>query len=207
MPQGIIYVLTNAAMEGFVKVGRTQNLDDRLKSLYNSSVPFPFHCEKAVKVKDMHEVEKALHDILDTCRASPNREFFQVSPEKIFRILDTVAIEDVTPSSDVVENEADRVAIQQFRNQRPPIQMISMLGLEVGQVLTNDPVPSETCSVATDRSVIFRNEEMSLTRAMNILRDEVDLGGYNGAAATLLWKFNGVPLRQLYIEAYQNFDD
>ena len=156
--EGIIYVLTNEAMEGYVKVGRTKNLDDRLRSLYNSSIPYPFHCEKAVKVADMIAVEKALHDVLDTCRSNPNREFFEVLPEKIFRILDTLAIEDVTPISDLVENEADKIAIQRKKSQRPPIQMIKMLGLEQGQILTNDAVPSETCSVANDRKVIFRDD-------------------------------------------------
>ena len=49
--EGIIYVLTNEAMEGYVKVGRTKNLDDRLRSLYNSSIPYPFHCEKQLKLQ------------------------------------------------------------------------------------------------------------------------------------------------------------
>ena len=204
--EGIIYVLTNEAMEGYVKVGRTKNLDDPLRSLYNSSIPYPFHREKAVKVADMIALEKALHDVLDTCRANPNREFFEVSPEKIFKILDTLAIEDVTPISDLVENEADKIAIQRKKSQRPAIQMITMLGLEKGQLLTNDAAPNETCSVASDRSVIFRDEEISLTAARNILKEEYDLGGCARAAATVLWKCNGVPLRQLYIDAYSDFD-
>ena len=58
MPQGIIYVLTNAAMEGFVKVGRTQNLDDRLKSLYNSSVPFRFTVKRLLKSKICMKLKK-----------------------------------------------------------------------------------------------------------------------------------------------------
>ena len=38
----IVYVLTNPAMPGFVKIGYTTDIQARLKQLHNTSVPVPF---------------------------------------------------------------------------------------------------------------------------------------------------------------------
>jgi len=59
----IVYVLSNPAMPGLVKIGKTNQLEveERMKQLYGTGVPVPFDCEFACKVKDAAEVEKALH--------------------------------------------------------------------------------------------------------------------------------------------------
>ena len=59
--EGIIYILSNPAMPGLVKIGKTTNLDDRMSSLYSTGVPVPFHCMYAKRVKNYSEVEKKLH--------------------------------------------------------------------------------------------------------------------------------------------------
>jgi hypothetical protein len=56
---GIVYVLTNPAMPGLVKIGKTsQNeVSARISQLYTTGVPLPFDCEYAVKVADMTQTE------------------------------------------------------------------------------------------------------------------------------------------------------
>lgn len=58
---GIIYVLTNPAMNGLVKIGKTsrESVDQRLNELYSTGVPVPFECVFAGKVEDESKVEKA----------------------------------------------------------------------------------------------------------------------------------------------------
>ena len=73
----IVYILTNPAFPRFVKVGKTKNLRQRLKSLDNSSTPMSFRCEFAAKVDDMDVVEKLLHDAFGDRRVRENREFFE----------------------------------------------------------------------------------------------------------------------------------
>ncbi|EKD33224.1 MAG: hypothetical protein ACD_76C00068G0021 [uncultured bacterium] len=48
----IIYILINEAMPGYVKIGRTTNLEQRIRSLDTTSVPLPFECFYACTVKD-----------------------------------------------------------------------------------------------------------------------------------------------------------
>ncbi len=60
---GLVYVLTNPAMPGIVKIGLTTRLkiEDRLKELFTTNVPVPFKCEFACQVDDCSKVESALH--------------------------------------------------------------------------------------------------------------------------------------------------
>lgn len=58
--EGIVYVLSNEAMPGLVKIGRTNrdDLEVRLRELYTTGVPLPFKCEYACKVADYKSVMK-----------------------------------------------------------------------------------------------------------------------------------------------------
>ena len=73
---GIVYLLTNEAMPGLVKIGKTKVGDPevRIDQLYNTSVPVPFDCALAVEVDDQGEVEKALHKAFGPHRFNPKRE-------------------------------------------------------------------------------------------------------------------------------------
>ena len=64
----IIYILINEAMPGYVKIGRTTNLEQRIRSLDTTSVPILF--------------ERQLHDTFLDQRVRSNREFFEISPER-----------------------------------------------------------------------------------------------------------------------------
>ena len=50
---GIIYVLTNPAMNGLVKIGKTSrtSVDQRLQELYSTGVPVPFDAFLQVRLK------------------------------------------------------------------------------------------------------------------------------------------------------------
>lgn len=47
----IIYVLRNPAMPNYVKIGKTQDLQQRMKDLDNTSIPVPFECIYAALVE------------------------------------------------------------------------------------------------------------------------------------------------------------
>ena len=62
--EGIIYVLTNEAMPGYIKIGKTTtSVEQRILELSRATaVPLPFECPYAARVADMDGAEKALHD-------------------------------------------------------------------------------------------------------------------------------------------------
>lgn len=59
---GVVYCLTNQAMPGYVKIGKTTNLSTRLRTLDNTSSPLPFDCMYAIEVDDHDGAERLLHE-------------------------------------------------------------------------------------------------------------------------------------------------
>jgi len=57
---GIVYVLTNSAMPGLVKIGMTNrdSVDARLIVLFDTSVPVPFECEFVCRVENSERIER-----------------------------------------------------------------------------------------------------------------------------------------------------
>lgn len=99
---GIVYILTNPAMPGFVKIGRTQHdLVQRMQDLDNTSVPVAFSCFYAVRVENSRAVEAALHAAFNSTRIRSSREFFYVKPDEVKAALELAALEDVTPQAAV----------------------------------------------------------------------------------------------------------
>ncbi len=96
-------------MPDYVKIGQTQNLENRLKQLYSTNIPFPFECFFACRVKNANEVEKNLHNAFSKYRVQKNREFFEILPEQVYAILKMLSIEDVTPKKIVLDNQKENI--------------------------------------------------------------------------------------------------
>ena len=90
--EGYVYILTNRAMPGLVKIGRTKKPPkDRAAQLYTSGVPLPFEVYAYLRVKNPRLVEKRLHKRFERQRINPKREFFKVKPRKAHAALYEVA--------------------------------------------------------------------------------------------------------------------
>lgn len=80
---GWVYVMTNPAMPGLVKVGRTaRNPSDRAKELRTTGVPGRFKVIHESRAHDAVLAEGLAHHALERYRVANDREFFQVSPSK-----------------------------------------------------------------------------------------------------------------------------
>lgn len=118
MSQEIVYVLINEAMPGYVKVGRTSDLEQRIRSLDNTSTPLPFECFYACTVNDSSYVERQLHDAFLDHRVRSNREFFMISPDRVVSALKLAELQNVTPRKDYVETQEDQKALNEARSRR-----------------------------------------------------------------------------------------
>ena len=84
---GVVYVIVNSAFENYVKIGKTTNLQQRLRSLDNTSVPLPFRCLYAVEVDDENHVEHLLHQVFADHRTRTTREFFEVDAQRVIAAM------------------------------------------------------------------------------------------------------------------------
>jgi hypothetical protein len=181
----IIYVLTNEAMPGYVKIGKTAtSLEQRVRELSAStSVPLPFTCFYACTVKDASFVEHQLHDAFDESRVNPKREFFQIAPERVVAALKLAQIENITPQKDFVDSKEDKIALEQARTKRSRFNF-SMVGIPVGAELVWSRDEAIKAKVVSNRAIEFDGITTTLSAAAQKI-----LGCDYGVAGTDYWKF------------------
>ena len=186
----IVYVLTNEAMPGYVKIGKTStSLEQRIRELSAStSVPLPFTCFYACTVKDMSFVEHQLHDAFVNNRINPKREFFKIAPERIVAALKLAEIENVTPKNDIVESHEDQKALDNARTIRERFDF-SMVDIPLGAELVFSRDENIKAKVVDNRSINFNEEITSLSKSAKEI-----LGYSYGVAGTDYWMYEGETL-------------
>ncbi len=203
--KGIVYVLTNSAMPGLVKIGMTtrESIDSRMKELYSTGVPVPFDCVYAceVKISDCAKIEKALHKAFEPNRINANREFFSIKPEQATAILELFDRKEITSEVTAeIENDLtpeDKVAGEKIKsNRRPPLNYREM-NLNIGAKLTFVKDSSVQVIISGDRKVLYQGEELSLTAITKKL-----LGITHSLQPTLYWEYEGKNLGDIYDETY-----
>ena len=78
---GRVYVLSNKAMPGLLKIGYTMNtVEGRVKELSSATgVPSEFCIEYQIECRDAAGVEALVHESFKTSRHNNSREFFSIS--------------------------------------------------------------------------------------------------------------------------------
>lgn len=169
---GIIYVLTNPAMPGLVKIGKTtrESVYARLTELYSTGVPVPFECAFAGRIADEARVEKAFHLAFGPYRVNPRREFFTIEPES-------------------------RESSRKLKARRP-VQNFLEMGIPAGaEILFSDG--ETTCRILNGRRVEYQGEEYSLTAlTQNLLETKTPL------QPGPRWTYKGKSLARIYDETY-----
>lgn len=174
--QGIVYILSNEAMPGLLKIGLTtrKDLSARLRELYTTGVPVPFRCEYACQVEDCGKVEDALHQAFSTDRVNPNREFFKVSLNRIVPLLELLGSGNIAGEVDKDLNqgvsESDMESSAKLARRRPPLNFEEM-GIPIGGELTTIFENQEYKVIVSGARVVkYENAEMSLTAATKAIR-------------------------------------
>lgn len=204
----IIYILTNEAMPGYVKVGKTNNnLEQRVRDLSAStSVPLPFTVFYACTVKDAQFVEHQLHDAFDNNRINPRREFFQIAPERIVSALKLAEIENITPHKDLIESKEDREALNAARKIRGRFNF-EMVEIPLGAELyfsRDESIKAKVIDTHSTNSIELNGKRTSLSHSAQ------DILGYQyGVAGTDYWMFDGETLdeRRRRMEAGIEYSD
>lgn len=106
MSKGLVYILTNPCLDGWVKIGMTErnDIEKRLQELNSpTNIPLSYRCYAVYEVENPLEVEKRIHSIIDRVDDSLHareqlnngrireREFFKISPETAYGIFKDIA--------------------------------------------------------------------------------------------------------------------
>lgn len=190
----IVYILTNEAMPGYIKIGRTgTSVEQRMKELHTTAVPLPFQCYYAARVDDDVVLERTLHAAFDDYRIQKNREFFKLDPYKAKVVIELLATEDVTPKSDLFEDSATAEAVQKASKYSGKFNFTEN-GIPIGSELEYYSDRSLRCTVHDDTSVLFDGQAVSTSRAA-VLANAKRGGTATALSGTISWLFNG---RTLY---------
>ena len=193
---GIVYALTNKAFPELVKIGHTtSSLEDRLRSLYSTNLPSPFICRFAIEVENPDRVEKALHMALANDRHNPKREFFKVDVENLIPLMKILG-RDVTPSIKTDDAKVEADAQLRLRRKQRPRFTFDALGIPVGAEIVSTRT-GECATVTEGNNVIFRGEDMPLSRANDLVVNR----NYN-VEPLPYWTYNGRVLKDIYNEVY-----
>ena len=198
MDKGIVYILVNPCLDGWVKIGMSSrnNVNERLAELNRpENLPLSYRAYAVYEVENPQAVEKHIHKLLDIIDDSlharellPNgkireREFFRISPEKAFEVLRSISLlrgdndclKKIEPTAEQIEE--DEIAEQVVR--RPNFKF-SMVQIPVGSELRF--LYDERCICTTkdtNNKVEYNGEEYSLTGLARQLLNERGRGSYS----------------------------
>lgn len=102
MNKGYVYILTNAALQGLVKIGRTTKSPVvRAGQLRSTGVPKPFVVHKSVLSPNCLVLERNVHSELEAHRVDSDREFFDCTPDEAVEVLERLHEELVHEFTDM----------------------------------------------------------------------------------------------------------
>ena len=206
---GVIYILTNPSFKEYVKIGYADNVESRLKQLNNSEcIPFAFRIYATYEVEE-RLTDLKLHAMID--KLNPNlrsidtvdgkkrvREFYAMSPEHAYSILETIAVlggrKDrlrlYEPTA--IERRNDEIAqdIEEQHIDRMSPFTFSKCNIPVGATITfisqGNSNSGAKCTVVDDKMVNYQDRTLSLSSLATEL-----LGSKWGVAGPRYFKYNG----------------
>ena len=193
----IVYILTNHAMPGLIKIGKTENdIIGRIKELsIGSGVPLPFECVFASNVEDAEFVEKKLHEAFKAHRINPKREFFRLDPLSAIAALEIAKGQDATPNKPVTENEDEEIALENAKVRAEKFNF-EMVNIKAGETLHFRDDPNITCTVVGRSKINYGGEVTSLSAAaQSILKGKGS--AWKSVQGPAYWLYKGKTLVDL----------
>lgn len=183
---GFIYILTNPSFKEYVKIGYADDIQKRLKQLNRSEcIPFAFRVYATYEV-DSRLSDMKIHSIID--KLNPNlrsietfegkerkREFYAMSPEDAFSILEAIAeingrqdkLKKIEPTQVEQNDEDEAEEIEEEHSERWAPFRFSFCGIEKGEQVEfcckGNSYTGTTCTVIDDKQVEYNDKKWSLS--------------------------------------------
>jgi len=183
---GYIYILTNPSFKEYVKIGYADDVQKRLKQLNRSEcIPFAFRVYATYEV-DSRLSDTKIHSIID--KLNPNlrsietfegkerkREFYAMSPEDAYSILEAIAeingrqdkLKKIQPTIEEQNEEDEAEEIEEEHHERWAPFKFSMCNIQPGEEIvfsnTASPYDGEVCKVLNDKQIEYKGKPWSLS--------------------------------------------
>ena len=178
--KGYIYIMTNPALADMVKIGYATNVEERRKQLSTTALPYEYEVYATYETNGNLE-DKKLHQLIDDLntdlRVSKNREFYVMTPEQAYQLIEAIAI--ISGST----NKLKRVKQTPVTTKRPPIDF-GKCGIPKGAELVYTEDENIKVTVVNNHKVKYKEELTSLSAIVKNLK------GYNIAGPSY-FTYNG----------------
>lgn len=169
MAKGYIYIMTNPALKGMVKIGFAKDVEVRRKQLSTTALPYEYELYATYETSGNLE-DKKLHKMIDNLnpelRVTSNREFFVMSPQEAFDLLEAIATISGT------KDKLKKVKVAESKKQkvrRPPVNF-EKCGIPIGAKLVFVEDSSVVATVVSERKVEYGDEITSLSAISDAIK-------------------------------------
>jgi hypothetical protein len=198
MSHGYIYIMTNPALHDMVKIGYATDVEARRKQLSTTALPYDYEVYATYETPGNLE-DKKLHALIDKLnpdlRVSKSREFFLMTPEDAYDLLETIAT--ISGTTERLKRKKIQAGRQKIR--KPPIDF-KKCGIPIGAELVYTDDPAIKVIVVDNRKVQFGDEITSLSAVVEQLKNRSAVQG------PLWFTYQGRPLIDIANETqWKNF--
>ena len=178
MAKGYIYIMTNPALKDMVKIGYATDVEARRAQLSTTALPYDYEIYATYETPGKLE-DKKLHKLIDNLnndlRVSKNREFFIMSAEDAYGLLEAIAT--ISGTADKLTRYRGNTAVECAEGgagesaqvkRKPPVNF-AKCGIPVGAELIYTRDPSVVAVVYNERKVLYKDEITSLSNHDNLI--------------------------------------
>ena len=177
MSKGYIYIMVNPALQNMVKIGYAADVEARRKQLSTTALPYDYEVYATYATSGQLEDIK-LHKMIDQLnpdlRVSKNREFFVMSADEAYELLEALAT--ISGTKDKLRTTKKEIQKQSEHIKRPPINF-TKCGIPIGAELVFTEDPDIKVTVVEERKVQYNDEITSLSAVAGSLKNVKSIQG------------------------------
>ncbi len=185
MAKGYIYIMTNPALKDMVKIGYASDVEVRRKQLSTTALPYDYEVYATYETSGQLE-DKKLHKMIDQLnpdlRVSKNREFFVMTAEEAYELLEAIAT--ISGTKEKLKTTKKSVKEDTEHIKRPPVNFVKC-GIPLGAELVFTENPEIKVTVVEERKVQYNDEITSLSAVAGSLKNVKSIQG------SLFFTYNG----------------
>lgn len=173
--------MTNPALKDMVKIGYATDVESRRKQLSTTALPYEYEIYATYETSGKLE-DKKLHKMIDNL----NPEFFILSPEDAYELLESIAT--ISGTKDKLK-KVKTVPAKKQKTKRPPVNFFKC-NIPVGAELVFSDDPSVVAVVVDERKVQYKDEITSLSAISDRIK------GYSTSGPSL-FTYKGKTISQI----------